>query len=155
MKHNFLSLMLAGTIISAGALATTSVFAQEDLPVDAPKVEHHFNREDFHQKMSEKIAKDLNLTEEQQAKAKEIREEGRKDIEPLMQEMKDLREKMDTKRKANMEEFEKILTPEQKAKFEEMKNKKPAHDFKKGFHRPHGAPFEGKAPEKPAEIEAK
>ena len=154
MKHNFLSLMLAGTIISAGALTANSVLAEDNLPAGAPKMEHRFNREDFHQKMSEKIAKELNLTEEQQAKTREIREEGQKEIEPLMKEMKDLREKMDTKRKANLEKFEAILTPEQKAKFEEMK-KQDYFQGSKGFHGPHGAPFGGRAPEKPAEIEAK
>ena len=42
---------------------------------------------------------------------------------PLVNEMKDIREKMDEKRRANMEEFEKILTPEQKEKFEALKEK--------------------------------
>ena len=35
-----------------------------------------------------------------------------------------MREKMDAVRKANMEEFEKILTPEQKKVFDEMKMRK-------------------------------
>jgi len=138
MKHNFLSLMLVGTIVSASAITANTVFAEENLP---PKIEHKFNREDFQKKMSEKIAADLNLTEEQQAKAKEIREAGKKEIMPLMDEMNALREKIDAKRRANMEEFEKILTPEQKAKFEEMKAKAPRPHSKNGeehhFKAPH------------------
>ncbi|MCQ2741032.1 MAG: hypothetical protein MJ210_02820, partial [Alphaproteobacteria bacterium] len=53
--------------------------------------------------------------------ADKIREDGRKKMEPLMEEKKQLHEKMDAVRKANMEEFEKILTPEQKQKFESIK----------------------------------
>lgn len=150
MKHNFLSLILAGTIISAGALSANTVFAQENVPAEAPKMEHHFNREDFQRKMAEKIANDLSLTEEQQAKAKEIREAGKKEIMPLMDEMNALREKIDAKRRANMEEFEKILTPEQKAKFEEIKAKAPGHELRHHGPKmgPRGAHFEGKEPAK-------
>lgn len=69
----------------------------------------------------EKMDKFLDLTDEQKAKAKEIREESRKEIEPLMKEMKTLREKMDKIREADMKKFEAILTPEQKAKLEARK----------------------------------
>ena len=55
----------------------------------------------------EKMDKFLDLTDEQKAKAKEIREQSRKEIEPLMNEMKTLREA--------------LLTPEQKAKLEARK----------------------------------
>lgn len=69
----------------------------------------------------EKMDKFLNLTNEQKAKAKEIREQSRKEIEPLMKEMKTIREKMDKIREADMKKFEAILTPEQKAKLEARK----------------------------------
>jgi len=145
MKHNLLSLILATTIISSGALSSSACFAQEAALPEAPKFEHKLDKAEMHKKMAEKIAKDLNLSEEQQQKAKEIRENGKKEIEPLMEEMKDLREKMDTKRKANMEEFEKILTPEQKAKFEELKKNAPKPENRNHFrgprhtmHSPHG-----------------
>jgi len=137
MKHNFLSLILAGTIISAGALTSNTVYAQENLPPEMPKMEHQFNREDFQKKMANKIADDLNLTAEQKAKAKEIRETGKKEITPLMDEMNALRKKIDAKRRANMEEFEKILTPEQKTKFEEIKKKAPRQNVKDGSHAAH------------------
>ncbi len=67
----------------------------------------------------EKMDKFLDLTDEQ--KAKEIREQSRKEIEPLMNEMKTIREKMDKIREADMKKFEAILTPEQKAKLEARK----------------------------------
>ena len=90
----------------------------------------------------EKMDKFLDLTDEQKAKAKEIREQSRKEIEPLMKEMKTIREKMDKIREADMKKFEALLTPEQKAKMEARKqhHKKdfkgrekhrfPPHDFK-------------------------
>lgn len=148
MKKTFLSILLGATIISAGAFCVNA--QTPDMP-EKPKIEHKMDFEKMHQKMQNKIAEDLGLTAEQQEQAKAIHEKGKADIEPLMKEMKALREKMDAKRRANMEEFEKILTPEQKAKFEELKNKAPHHGMK-GMHkhRPpfghNGAPFEGKAP---------
>lgn len=87
----------------------------------------------------EKMDKFLDLTDEQKAKAKEIREQSRKEIEPLMKEMKTLREKMDKIREADMKKFEALLTPEQKAKLEARKkhnekerqgHKFPPRDFK-------------------------
>ena len=79
----------------------------------------------------EKMDKFLDLTDEQKAKAKEIREQSRKEIEPLMKEMKTLREKMDKIREADMKKFETLLTPEQKAKLEARK-KHHEKEFKGG-----------------------
>ncbi len=163
MKYKYLSLMLAGTIISAGFLQPEIVYAQS-ANGEPQKIEHRFNREQMRQKMAETIAKKLDLTAEQQEQAKKIREQGKKEIEPLMNEMKDLRQKMDAKRRANMEEFEKILTPEQKAKFEEIKKnapKHPKHHFKRGDHHhgPHKAPhdinFDKELPENAKVMEVK
>ena len=69
----------------------------------------------------EKMDKFLDLSDEQKAKAKEIREQSRKEIEPLMKEMKTIRKKMDKIREADMKKFEALLTPEQKAKLEARK----------------------------------
>lgn len=79
-----------------------------------------FDKE-MHKKMAEKLAKDLNLTDDQQKKAEEIREAGRKKVEPLFKQMDELRKKMDQLREENMKEFESILTPDQKAKLEKIK----------------------------------
>ena len=122
MKHNLLSLLLATTILSGGAVIGQANAQDPVMPAES-QIGAHFDREQTHKEMSQKIAQDLNLTKEQQEQAKAIHEKGKKDIEPLLNEMKDLRQKMDEKRRANMEEFEQILTPEQKAKFEEMKKK--------------------------------
>ena len=78
-----------------------------------------------------KMDKFLDLTDEQKAKAKEIREQSRKEIEPLMKEMKTLREKMDKIREADMKKFEALLTPEQKAKLDARK-KQHEKEFKGG-----------------------
>lgn len=129
MKHKFLSILLAGTVLSGSGFYATAKAV--DLENNArPKQEHQFNREEMHKKMALKMNEELNLTEAQQKEAKAIREKGQKDIAPLMDEMKALREKIDAKRRANMEEFEKILTPEQKEKFEAMKANAPKPDFK-------------------------
>lgn len=79
----------------------------------------------YHQEMhkvnSQRFAKELNLTDEQKEKAKEIREEGLKKMEPLKEDMTELRTKMDKVRQKNMKDFEEILTPEQKTKLEKIK----------------------------------
>lgn len=93
-------------------------------PRGEPKID-----KEMHKKMADKFAKDLGLTEEQKDQAEKIREDGRKKVEPLMKEMKNLREKMDNLRKENMEEFEKILTPDQKTKLEQLKKD---HDKMRG-----------------------
>lgn len=80
-------------------------------------------------KIHEELAQKLNLTDEQKSKADKIREDGRKQMEPLMQERKALHEKMEKLRKENMEEFEKILTPEQKEAFAKFKEEhRPPHE---------------------------
>ena len=147
MNKFILSALLTSTIMFSGTLKA----AENDMTVPPPAHEHvemgkafkGFDK-DFHEKMAKKMATDLNMTEEQQAQAKKIREDGRIKIKPLMDQMKDLREKIDTERRANMEEFEKILTPEQKKKFDEMKEKGPfgkkdEMDFKKHHKKPFDA----------------
>lgn len=86
-------------------------------------------------RMSDKLSKELNLTDEQKAQAKKIREEGKEKIEPLMKEMKKLRAKIDETRKENMKEFEKILTPEQKNQFEKIKAEKKLHRKEERMHK--------------------
>lgn len=83
----------------------------------------------------------LNLTDEQRAKRKELRDKNREEINELRKKMQDLRksgmqskenreknrelaEKMRELRKKEMQDFEAILTPEQKAKLENIKNQK-------------------------------
>ena len=122
MNKKFL-LMFTATALTFSAFTT---FADDNKPLppmeDMPKIEHMGKHMPLKPEVMEaKLADKLGLSSEQREKAKAIREAGHKKIKPLMQEMKTLREKMDKLRHENMEEFEKILTPEQKNKFKEMK----------------------------------
>lgn len=112
MKKTILTVVCA-TVLSMGSF---NVYAHIPHPVDKMPPRHEMRGpKDF--------AKELNLTDEQKVQADKIREEGRKKMEPLMQERKALHDKMEGVRKENMAEFEKILTPEQKEKFENIKKK--------------------------------
>ena len=136
MKKSSLMLLCATSLIYNFSIA----FAADDVTMPPPPhMEHHFNPEKHHEKMAKKLAEDLNLTEEQQAKAKEMRQNAREKIKPLIDERKAIREKMDSIRKENMKAFEELLTPEQKATFEKIKaERKARHDkmMKKHHHRP-------------------
>lgn len=127
MKSKLLSVVCASAIImAAGMVNAADKKAGELSPQPAGhEMKNHKGEPKFdkkmHQRMADKFAKELGLSDEQKAEAKKIRKEGREKVEPLMKEMKVLREKMDKMREENMKEFEKILTPEQKAKMEQMK----------------------------------
>ena len=71
-------------------------------------------------KHGEKLAEKLKLTDEQKQMAEKIRENGRAKMKPLFEQKKELHKKMEEVRKENMEEFAKILTPEQKKEFDKM-----------------------------------
>lgn len=106
------------------------------------KKHHHHHGEFF---------KKLNLTKEQQARVKANREKSMTEMKPLFKQLKaekhkyremkeskaspealsqqkakihQLRDQMKAIHKRNFENFEKILTPEQKAKFEEQKKQR-------------------------------
>lgn len=136
MNKTLLTVLCASTI----ALGAVSVNAAEREMLPPPPPGHEFDHpgrgpkfdHKKHKEMGEKFAKELGLTEEQKAQADKIREEGREKLKPIMKEMKALREKADKMREENMKEFEKILTPEQKAKMEKMKaDRKAEHEKRK------------------------
>ena len=80
-------------------------------------------KSDVQVKRSRASLKDqLDLTEEQRELMKQIKADGRKEIEPLIAEINALRDKMEAVRAKNNEEFEKILTPEQRAKLAEIRD---------------------------------
>lgn len=109
-------------LFAASGFAIANDEASAPAATENAEIMHH--KGDFHHKHMKAplpLEDKLNLTDEQKEQAKKIHEEGRKEIEPLMKEMKELREKMDVVRKKNMEEFEKILTPEQKEELDSMK----------------------------------
>ncbi len=124
MSKILLSTLLATTVMFSSALKASETDMTPPVHQEQTVMEKHHKKFDknFHKEMAKKMAQDLGLTQEQQEKAEKIRLEGRKKIKPLMKEMLKLREKIDNERKENMEEFMKILTPEQKDKFEKMHN---------------------------------
>jgi len=134
MKKIYLPLLCATALVCG--LNPTS--AQENNVTPPPSMEHHIDMsehmEKHHEKMAQKLAEELNLSDEQKAKAQEMRQAARKQIKPLLDQMKEIRKKMDNLRQNNMKDFENLLTPEQKetfskikaerkAKFEKMKSK--------------------------------
>ena len=77
---------------AAMMLGAAEAYTQEKKPVPPAERPHHEQRME---QMEDKLAQELGLTAEQQVQAKKIRQEGRKKVKPLMDEMKDIRKKMD------------------------------------------------------------
>lgn len=129
MNKKLLFILLAGTMLSVCAVRAQEQATADDAPA-VQMMPKRFDR-NHHKAMAAKLASDLGLTEEQKAKAEQIRQEGQAKIAPLMEQMKSLRQKIDDERRTNMQAFEEILTPEQKQRFEVMKQQ---HDrrFKEG-----------------------
>lgn len=137
MKKSYLTLLCATALLCG----TSFAYAADDATMPPPpQTEHHQRMERHHEKMAQKLADDLNLTDEQRAKAKEMRQQAREKIKPLIDEMKEIRKKMDTIRQENMKAFEEILTPEQKETFAKIKTERKAK-FKKMMKKHHHHPL--------------
>ena len=112
--------------------ALSLIFGAAANAKDAPR--HHKmkapERPSFEQ-MDEHIAKRLELTKEQQAEVKKVNEAGRAQMDELMKQMKALREKMDEVRGKNMQDFEAVLTPVQKIRWEDLKAERRFEHFNK------------------------
>ena len=65
------------------------------------------------QAMVPEFVNQVQLTDEQRAKAEQIFEKGDKKVEQLKQEEKEIREKIEKVRQDTMDELKEILTPEQ------------------------------------------
>lgn len=168
MKKNLLSFVCASAIL-AGAWNVCAQEAGAPLPPpggDVPPHHEMMKRPPHHERMKhaprpeKNLAKELGLTAEQEEQARKIREDGREKMKPLMDEIKKVHEKMNELRKENMEEFEKILTPEQKDKFAEIKKKmeeRRPHKGPKGPKGPKGElePIAPDAPEIPVALDKK
>ena len=118
MKKLYLSLLCA-TILSSGsniALAKDKVIT----PAAPQAAEQQIKL--THENLENKLADDLKLTDEQREKANAMRMATREKMKPIMNEMKNLRIKMDKIREENMKAFENILTPEQKQTFKKIKD---------------------------------
>ena len=143
-------LLTTAFCVSMLFVGTQAVMAADNAAADKqpPKMER------MHKPKKPNLEEYLNLTEKQKAQAKANRIAGRKEMKPIMdeirtkkeaildimdsdltkeqqqekikpiqQEIKALYKKSNEMREANMKKFEKILTKEQKAKFEQMKKK--------------------------------
>ena len=116
------------SISLAALLFTATTFAQTERPTEAkPATEKQDKKKD-----KLKMAKELGLTKEQMAKMKENKVAMKAKKEALKANdqitVKEMREKKAALKKEQEENMTKILTPEQKVKFEEMKkNKKKGH----------------------------
>ena len=150
MKNKYLLAFVSATALVLGATLTMAQDQGELPPPPPPHGEMHMPAPDHARPMppnkdlrmpgmSERMAEDLGLSEEQKAEAKKIQEQGREKIKPLFDEMRGVREKMDKVREENMKEFEKILTPEQQKKFSDMKDRM-KHHRRDRMHRRGGMP---------------
>lgn len=162
MKKNFVCMLLAGTMFSVSVAKADDVVVVEAQAIEIERPVK-FDR-NHHKAMAAQLANDLGLTEEQKVLAEKNRIEGHKKIAPLMDQMMSLRQKIDQERRANMLEFEKILTPEQKERFNVIKERhkkfregpRDMGDPKlmRGMHKvgPHGAEL---APRDPKDLKNK
>lgn len=69
------------------------------------------------------LANYLNLTEEQREEVKEINKKSIEKLQPIYEQIKQLRKEADVIRRENMEQFISMLTPEQKKTFEGLYEK--------------------------------
>ena len=169
--------------LSVMLMGANAVFAEDTQttytkPVAAVerKAPPKFGQGQMQKPMMPNLEEELGLTEAQKQKARQNRINGRKEMKPVMDEirtkkeaimdifdselaeakkkeqikelqteLKELHKKANTLREKNMQDFEKILTKEQKAKFEELKQKHmPKHECKKcGKMMPPPPPMEG------------
>lgn len=137
--------IVALSVLSIVAGSFCTAFAETPKNCNCEQKQHKFQE----QRMN--IKNELNLTEEQAAKAKILREQSREKMKPYFDQIKTEREKLKQMResnasqedlakqrekvadlmkkakeihKQNLESFESILTPEQKTKFEANRKKR-------------------------------
>lgn len=158
MKKVFIALAIASFVVS---LSHTASYSQEQSSQEFqghPRFKHNRmgkgqwknNKAEF-KKHHEKLKKELNLTPEQEEKAKALKKQSRENLMPFIEEMKAQREKMRSLRTSNatpeqiraekekmeaikaqirniheknLSSFESILTPDQKVKFEDLKEQR-------------------------------
>ncbi len=122
-------------MLAVGAIMGSPVMVQaQEGELPPPPPPHEDVRHEMRKEHHERFAKELGLTDEQKAQAEKIRQAGREKMKPLKEKMDALHKEMDELRKENMNEFEKILTPEQQTKLKDMKAKM---DKKMKERRPH------------------
>ena len=156
-----LSVMLMGAN-AAFAADTNTTYTKANTTTER-KAPPNFANGKMQKPMMPNLEEELGLTEAQKQQARQNRIQGRKDMKPVMDEirakkeaimdvfdselsddkkkervdamqaeLKELHKKANTLREKNMQDFEKILTKDQKEKFEQLKQKNmPKHECKK------------------------
>lgn len=140
-KSLILALML--TITAGSAIASTNSTSPATVPTKqvqtAPEAKRHFEGPNgelmpppppqFKNKKAEEFEKRLNLTEEQKAKAKAIRQKGHDEMQPLMEKRNQLKQQKEMVKlsKITVEEQEKRIA-EIDAQLKELK--KQAHELR-------------------------
>lgn len=150
-----LSMLLMGTQVMAEEATQYSKQNTPQISSQEKRIPPQFKKGKHHRPPKLNLEEELNLTEAQKAQAKANRIEGRKEMKPIMdeirnkkeaildiidsnlskaeqkiqiekiqKEIKQLYQKANTIREKNMAKFEKILTKEQKAKFEQIKKER-------------------------------
>jgi Spy/CpxP family protein refolding chaperone len=123
----YLSIMLVGVAMCSGA-AYASMELKDTVdtrPLSVEQVSSEIEGKKNHfKKQRENFAKVLNLTEEQQKQAAEIRQKTKPQMEEIFSKMKELKKQADEIRNQNRKEFESLLTVEQKEKLETMKKER-------------------------------
>jgi len=126
MKRVFLSAALAGLMIAAGLPAIAqSADSQTSTTTQQPAGEGHHGGK--HGKHFARMAKKLNLTQDQQAKLKPIFEQRHQQAQAIKNDSSltadQKKEKMQELRQSTMAQMNGILTPEQQQQWQQMRAK--------------------------------
>jgi protein CpxP len=145
MKRVFLSVALAGSMLAAGipALAQTATDSQSTPSTQQPAQEgRHGGKHGDH---FARMAKKLNLTQEQQDKLKPIFEKQREQARAIKSDASltpdQKKEKFQALRQDSMSQVNAILTPEQQQQMAQMRAKH--HHGNKGENQPQAAAPQG------------
>jgi Spy/CpxP family protein refolding chaperone len=119
-------LTLASCIIFA--FTATQSFAQDNaFSNSCPMPMEHKHHGKFNmgkEQPREDLAKLLNLTPEQKKQEKALREQTKTELKPIGEQIQSLMNQARAIHEKHLAEFEKILTPEQKTKFEQILKEK-------------------------------
>jgi periplasmic protein CpxP/Spy len=131
MKKTIQGLVLTGVMAVCGA--GLSAMAQDQAPTGSANAQtgtqEHAHRRPMH--AENRLAQELNLTDEQKQQIRQYREQHQPEFEALRNDKSLTQEQRHEKMKAMREQHEQfmqsILTPDQKAKWEQMQAQRKAH----------------------------
>lgn len=136
--------LLTATLLGAALSLPVAGFAQSDKPERSDRAPRHEMRERMAQKMAEK----LNLTDAQKQQMKALREQHKAAMDKLQAEGKEAREQFRDKAQALQKQFRDqrraLLTPEQLKIADEMEAKmKDRAEHRRGHRKGHGRGHHG------------